>query len=306
MTDIINEPSGVLIIDKEKGPTSHDIVNRVRRALGIKRVGHTGTLDPLATGVLVVLVGRAAKAAEYLVSDRKKYRASMRLGITTDTEDVTGTVLSEYAGELPCEDEVKSSCLGFIGKGEQIPPMYSALKVGGKKLVDMARKGETVERLARPTEIFSLDFLGRNENGDYVFETEVSSGTYIRTLCCDIGKKLGCGAVMSELCRLETGGFDISESISSEKLAEMSKEEIISHLIPTEELFRGLHSVCLPTFYEKLFRSGCEIYQKKIKTDFDVGERVRVLSDDGDFFALGEVKEYEGGTAIKSVKIFKL
>lgn len=306
MTDISNEPSGILIVNKEKGPTSHDIVNRIRRALGIKRVGHTGTLDPLATGVLVVLVGRAAKAAEYLVSDRKKYRASMRLGITTDTEDVTGTVLSEYAGRTPSEEDVRNTCLGFIGKGEQTPPMYSALKVGGKKLVDIARKGETVERLARPVEIFSLDFLGKDKTGDYVFETEVSSGTYIRTLCNDIGKKLGCGAVMSELCRLETGGFDISESTRSEKLAEMTKEEIISHLIPTEELFQTFHSVRLPTFYEKLLRSGCEIYQKKIKTDFDIGEKVRILSENGDFFALGEVKEYESGTAIKSVKIFVL
>lgn len=302
------EPSGVLIIDKESGPTSHDIINLVRRKLGIKRVGHTGTLDPMATGVLVVLVGRAAKAAEYLVSDRKKYRAVMRLGITTDTQDSTGKILTSYEGALPSLDRIKSVCDDFVGRSEQVPPMYSALKVGGKKLVDLAREGKEIDRAPRPIEIYSIDIEGPTGDGgtDFLLEAEVSSGTYIRTLCSDIGDKLGVGAVMAGLRRLETGGFGLEESISTEELRSMEKDEIIDRLIPTEALFSALEKVKLPAFYEKLFRSGCEIYQKKIKTSFEVGTRLAIYSEDGEFFALGEVADYEAGTAIKSVKILKL
>ena len=299
------EPDGVLIVNKHEGPTSHDIVNMVRKLYHTKKVGHTGTLDPMATGVLVVLIGRAAKAAEYLVSDEKKYEATLRLGITTDTEDITGKILTGHSGEFPSENEVISTLKSFIGKGEQIPPMYSALKVDGKKLVDLARRGEEIERKPRPIEIYSIDCEKIDER-DYKISVHCSSGTYIRTLCRDIGEKLGCGGTMATLCRTETGGFPLSESVSIHELKAMDDIELMGRLIPTESLFKTLDAVKLPVFYEKLCRSGCEIYQKKIKTNFDIGARVRLCSENGEFFALGEVCEYENGSAIKAIKTFKL
>lgn len=299
------EPDGVLVVNKHQGPTSHDIVNMIRKLYHTKKVGHTGTLDPMATGVLVILIGRAAKAAEYLVSDEKKYEAILRLGITTDTEDITGKILSEYQGTLPSEDAVALAVSSFVGKSEQIPPMYSALKVDGKKLVDLARKGEEIERKARPIEIYQAE-CKKITDTDYSLSVHCTGGTYIRTLCRDIGEKLGCGGTMATLKRTQTGSFSIEQSVSIEELKNMSEEELSKKLIPTESLFSSLTAVCLPAFYEKLCRSGCEIYQKKIKTDFAIGSRVRICSENGDFFALGEIVEYEGGSAIKSIKTFKL
>ena len=300
-----HEPDGILVVNKNEGPTSHDIVNSVRKLYHTKKVGHTGTLDPMATGVLVVLVGRAAKAAEYLVSDEKRYRATLRLGISTVTEDITGTVIKTHDGTMPSSEEVITVCKSFLGKSEQIPPMYSAIKIGGKKLVDLARKGEEVERAARPIEIFSIDCTPTSET-DYTLDVHCSSGTYIRTLCRDIGEKLGVGGTMASLCRTETGGFSLSESMRADELSLLDESELEARLIPTEALFSSLPAVCLPAFYEKLCRSGCEIYQKKIKTSFDIGTRVRICSEDGTFFALGEVCDYENGTAIKSIKTFRL
>ena len=298
------EPSGVLIINKHHGVTSHDIVNKVRRIYGISRVGHTGTLDPMATGVLTVLVGRAAKAAEYLVSDTKRYRASIKLGITTDTEDTTGTVLSSTES-IPDRDAVYSACASFIGKYNQIPPMYSALKVNGKKLCDIARQGVTVERKARLVEIFDIKVSDTESHDTYTLDVSCSSGTYIRTLCADIGQKLGCGGAMASLERIEAGGFSIDRSFTLGQLEEMSEDERVEILIPTESLFSSLPKIELPAFYEKLCRNGCEIYQKKISSSLPIGERVAIYGSDG-FFALGEVREYPDGSAVKAIKFFEI
>ena len=300
----VSEPSGVLIVNKHEGVTSHDIVFKIRRLFSTKKVGHTGTLDPMATGVLVVLIGRAAKAAEYLVSDRKRYSAKLKLGITTDTEDTTGEILTK-SEEIPTADEVIAAAESFLGEYDQIPPMYSALKVGGKKLCDLARQGVTVEREARRITIHAIKCEPTEERDVFALDVTCSSGTYIRTLCADIGKKLGCGGAMASLERTETGGFSIAQAKSIADLEAMSEEERVSLLIPTESLFMTLPEVKLPEFYEKLSRSGCEIYQKKIGTHHAVGERVR-LSGKGGFFALGEVREYESGTAIKSIKLFDI
>ena len=294
------EPSGVLIVNKHGGVTSHDVVYKIRRLYSTPRVGHTGTLDPMATGVLVVLVGRAAKAAEYLVSDRKGYRAAMRLGITTDTEDTSGKTLTESA-DIPSEEAVREACAGFVGKYAQVPPMYSALKVGGRKLCDLARSGVTVERQPREVEIFSLDVSATDSPDSYILDVLCSSGTYIRTLCADIGKKLGCGAAMAALERTEAGGFSIDGAFSIAELEAMSEEQRREVLIPTEALFSSLEEVKLPDFYERLCRNGCEIYQKKIGTSFAQGQRVRICAKDG-FFALGEVRDYPDGSAIKAIK----
>ena len=299
------EPSGVLIVNKSEGMTSHDVVNRIRRLYNTKRVGHTGTLDPMATGVLVVLVGRAAKAAEYLTADTKAYRATLRLGITTDTEDVTGKTLTE-SDSLPSLEKVDEVVQSFIGDIMQTPPMYSALKVGGKKLYELAREGVEIEREARPITIHSLISTPTERGSDYILEVSCSSGTYIRTLCADIGAKLGCGGAMATLCRTRAGDFDISNSHTLEELETMSIDERLSLLMPTVSLFSALPEVRLPAFYEKLSRSGCEIYQSKIKTSFPLSQRVRMCSSDGSFYALGEVKEYENGSAIKSIKLFDI
>ena len=298
----VSEPNGVLIVNKHEGVTSHDIVFKVRRLFGTKKVGHTGTLDPMATGVLVVLVGRAAKAAEYLVSDSKRYRATLKLGITTDTEDTTGTVLTS-TDAIPSADEVIAAAESFLGEYDQVPPMYSALKIGGKKLCDLARQGVTVEREARRVIIHEIKCEPTEARDLYTLDVACSSGTYIRTLCADIGAKLGCGGAMATLLRVETGGFSLSESVTVAELEEMSEAERSARLIPTESLFAALPEVKLSEFYEKLCRSGCEIYQKKIGAHHAIGQHVRLCGKRG-FFALGEVREYEEGTAIKAVKQF--
>ncbi len=302
---MVEEPSGVLIVHKHAGVTSHDVVNKIRRLYHTKRVGHTGTLDPMATGVLVVLVGRAAKASEYLSHDAKRYRALLRLGLTTDTEDTTGTVLTT-SEQIPTREEFFAILPRFCGKILQVPPMYSALKVGGQKLVDLARKGETVERQAREIEIFSLTAAPTEQKNDYVLDVHCSGGTYIRTLCADIGTALGCGGAMAELERVETSGFSLDRSHTIAELESMSDEEREALLIPTEELFSDLPRVSLPSFYEKLCRDGCEIYLKKLGVELAVGTRVRLCTRSGMFFAIGRVDEFKEGIAVKAIKTFVL
>lgn len=299
------ELCGVILVNKHKGVTSHDIVFKIRRLFGTKKVGHTGTLDPLATGVLPVLVGRAAKAAEYLLSENKKYIAELKLGVTTDTEDITGTILSK-TDTLPTKSEFFDACRQFVGEIQQVPPMYSALKVNGEKLVDLARRGIEIEREARKITVYSLEPEVINETeGLYRISVACSKGTYIRTLCKDIGERLGCGATMTELIRTESGTFNINDSYTIAELEEMDLEKRLSLLTPVESLFTEAPAVTLPDFYSKLCRSGCEIYQSKIKTNFALGTFVRICDKNG-FFALGQVNDYEGGSAIKSLKLFVL
>ena len=299
------EPSGVIIINKPEGMTSHDVVNKMRRLFSTRRIGHTGTLDPMATGVLVVLVGRAAKAAEYLSSDEKGYLATLRLGTTYDTEDVTGTPLS-VSDDIPNEETVYATINSFIGKISQTPPMYSALKVNGQKLCDLARKGIEIEREARTVNIFSIDTKKGELPTDYILSVKCSAGTYIRTLCADIGSALGCGGAMATLCRTLAGGFSIENAHTLEELEALPLEERFSLLIPTESLFYELSAVNLPAFYEKLCRNGCEIYLSKLRISLELGQRVRLCSQSGEFFALGEVREFENGLAIKAIKLFDI
>lgn len=301
----LQEPSGVLLIDKPAGLTSHDVVGRIRRLFGTRRVGHTGTLDPMATGVLVLLVGRAAKAAEYLTAHEKCYEAILRLGLTTDTEDTTGNTLTTSA-EIPSKDEVLAAAEHYLGRYMQTPPMVSALKVGGQKLLDLARRGIEVERAAREVTIHALNVTETGRTDEYGLFVHCSSGTYIRTLCADIGRDLGCGGAMAALRRTKAGRFDIADCHTLEALEALCPEERTKLLLPIEKLFGELGEVRLPPFYEKLCRSGCEIYQAKIKSTLATGERVRICTETGAFFALGEVREYEGGTAIKAIKTFVL
>ena len=295
--------SGIVIVNKHAGVTSNDIVIKLRRLFGTRQVGHTGTLDPMATGVLPVLIGRAVKASENITAENKRYTAHLKLGITTDTEDTTGTVLSE-TDQIPKEEDVLAVCATFVGDILQTPPMYSALKVNGRKLVDLAREGITVERQARPITVHSLKAVKLAEDL-YELDVSCSKGTYIRTLCADIGAKLGCGGAMASLTRTESGPFSLAEACTVAQLEAMTEAERAACVIPLENFFLDCPAVEFPAFYARLARNGCEIYQKKIRTDLPVGTTVRMIHD-GVFFALGQVRDYPDGSAIKAVKIFVL
>lgn len=294
---------GVLVINKHAGVTSHRIVSAVRKLYDTARVGHAGTLDPMATGALPVLLGRAAKASDYLMAENKRYVAEMKLGLTTDTEDITGTTLTQSAA-IPSEEEVRAVCREFVGTIFQIPPMYSAIKIDGRKLVDVAREGGEVERKAREVRISQL-LCEKIDEVTYRLDVACSKGTYVRTLCKDIGERLGCGAVMSGLIRTQTGIFTLEQSVTIAELEEMSFEERRARLIPIETLFMELPAVNINDFYAKLIRGGTELYQKKLKTDFPVGQLLR-LRHKNELIALGRVTDYENGTAIKPEKLFVL
>lgn len=294
--------NGVIIINKEIGPTSQGVVNRVKRIFGASKAGHTGTLDPMATGVLPVLLERGVKASEFMLSSDKHYIATLLLGVTTDTEDVTGKVLTE-SNEIPDESAVTEAARSFVGSYMQTPPMYSALKIGGKKLCDLAREGVTVEREPREVTIHSIT-AEKITDREYTLDVHCSKGTYIRTLCADIGARLGCGGCMKTLCRASASGFTLADAHTLSELENMTDVEREGCVFPVEYIFRGLPEVKLPAFFARLAHSGLEIYLKKINLDLPIGARVR-LADEKGFFALGEVREYEQGMAIKPIRQFE-
>ncbi len=310
MSETVREPDGILILDKPAGMTSHDCVAIMRRLFHTRKVGHTGTLDPMATGVLPILLGRAAKAAEYLVAEDKHYIAGLRLGLTTDTEDITGAVLTESAS-IPDEAAVQDAVKTFVGEIDQIPPMYSALKVDGQKLYDLARQGITVERKARKITVSSLTCTKQDER-TYTLDVHCSKGTYIRTLCADIGEKLGCGGVMCALRRAGSGNFTLDGAYTIEALEAMTDDERLACLLPTEALFSDLEQLMLPAFYERLADNGQPIHLRKLyrgkydETRYTPGQRMTVCGETKGFFALGEVRVGEDGYIVKPIKKFVL
>lgn len=293
--------SGVLIINKHEGVTSHRIISACRKLFDTSRIGHTGTLDPMATGVLPVLIGRAAKASDYVMAHDKEYLCEMKLGLTTDTEDITGEVLTT-CGDIPSEEDVVAACKSFLGKISQVPPMYSAVKIGGRKLVDIAREGGEVERAPREVEIYSLD-VKKVSDDTYSILVACSKGTYIRTLCSDIGKKLGCGAVMSSLVRTRTGKFTLADCVTIEELENMTFEDRLKLPKPVESLFMDLAEITVPDFYAKLLRGGTELFQKKLKVDIAEGQLIRIRNR-GEFIALGRGAIIDGVPVIKQEKLF--
>lgn len=297
--------SGILIINKPAGVSSHRIVNIVRRIYGTKTVGHAGTLDPMATGVLPVLVGRGVKACEYMQDHDKSYVAGVTLGLTTDSGDTTGNAIARYEGRLPSFDDFRKVAEGFVGEQLQVPPMYSALKVGGVKLVDMARKGIEVERKARSITVYSLSAF--ESEGVFYMAVDCSKGTYIRTLCEDIGAALGCGACMCSLERTRVGDYRIEDAYTVEQLEAMDERELKATLIPVETVFEEYPAVMLPDFYAKLFKNGCEIYCKKIKAKNppfeEEGQLFRIYDNNG-FIAFGETAVFEKGLALRAKKMF--
>ena len=301
--DKIDIATGVIVINKHEGVTSHRIVQILRKFFDTPRIGHTGTLDPMATGVLPILVGRAVKASDFLVAEDKEYIAEMTLGIRTDTDDITGEILEECQN-IPDESAVNEAIASFIGDIEQIPPMYSAIKVGGVKLVDLAREGITIERKSRNVRINSIESEKIAEKV-YRMRVSCSKGTYIRTLCHDIGEKLGCGAAMSALQRTKSGSFTIENSYTIEDLENLTIEERAKLVKPTEELFIDCPAIEVNDFYAKLIRGGTELYQKKLGTSIELGQYVRIKHNN-EFIALGQVSEYQAGTAVRPVKLFVL
>lgn len=295
--------SGAVIVYKEQNMSSQGAVSRLKRILGEKKAGHTGTLDPLATGVLPILVGRGVKASEYILTEDKHYRTTLLLGITTDTEDITGSILTE-CDEIPDEATVRSAVQGMVGEIEQVPPMYSAIKIGGRKLYDLAREGKTVEREARLITVYSIDCEKLSEK-EYALDVHCSKGTYIRTLCADIGKALGCGGTMKTLERTECAGFTLKDAHTLDEIEKMSEEEREALIIPTKNLFPTVESITLSPFFTRLARCGVEIYLKKINIEAEVGKRFKLFDESG-FFALGEVREFDDGLAIKPIKQFDI
>ena len=294
--------NGVIIIKKEEGMSSARVVGAVKRLLGADKAGHTGTLDPMATGVLPILVNRGVKASEFMLTSDKHYIATLKLGITTDTEDISGEVLTRCQ-EIPAKNEVIAAALSFVGPYMQTPPMYSALKRGGKKLCDLARAGIEVEREAREVKIHSIRCTPTDRADEYTLEVKCSKGTYIRTLCADIGKALGCGGCMATLCRAEASGFALSDAHTLSEIELLSPEERLSLVLPLERIFEKYDKITLQPFFARLARSGLEIYLKKIGKELSLGTRL-ALFDDGGFFALAEVREFPDGPAIKPIRQF--
>ncbi len=285
--------NGIILIDKPQGWTSHDVVGKLRGILHERRIGHSGTLDPLATGLLVVFIGRATRAVEFAEADRKEYIAGLRLGMSTDTQDITGRIISKET-DIPDEPEVRIAIERFRGELEQIPPMYSAVKIGGKKLYELARKGESIERKPRHITIFGLEITGRSDN-DYILDVVCSKGTYIRTLCHDIGAALGCGGCMSSLRRTKSGVFSVDNAYTIAEIqeaADRGEEEKL--LLPIDTLFAGYTKLSVDADSEKKLKNGCII-----NTSSPDG-RFRVYSEDGEFLLLGDVKD----GVMKTVKNF--
>lgn len=221
---------GFINVYKEEGQTSHDVVNKIRKIFETRKVGHTGTLDPNATGVLPIAVNNATKVIEYMENDDKTYIAELTLGTITDTEDIWGSILEEKTVSVD-KNEIEMVVKSFVGKQKQVPPMYSALKVNGKKLYELAREGKTIERVPRDIEIFNIGNIKINRN-KVSFEVHCSKGTYIRTLCKDIGEKLGCGATMSALKRVQAGKFTIDTAVTLEELLENKEKYLLDLEIP--------------------------------------------------------------------------
>lgn len=244
--------NGIVIVDKPQGWTSQDVTARLRRVFSTRRIGHGGTLDPMATGVLPVFVGRATRAVEFFEHAEKTYETVLRFGVKTDTQDITGTVLEERSVELT-EQQVLDALPAFRGEILQVPPMYSALKVNGQKLYDLARKGKEVERQPRPITIHELELLGF-DGREAKLRVRCSKGTYIRTLCEDIGQALGCLGCMAALRRTQAGEYTIAQSVPLQTLLEAEHPE--EYLLGMDSPFRSYPAVTLTENQEKRCRNG--------------------------------------------------
>ena len=274
--------NGILLVDKPADWTSHDVVAKLRGVFGERRIGHAGTLDPMATGLLVVFLGRATKAVSFAEAQEKRYIARLRLGVVTDTQDITGNVLSQSEQHVT-RAELEAALEAFRGEIRQIPPMYSAIKVNGKRLYDVARRGGEVAREPRPIMIHRLAVIGCVD-GDWLLDVTCSKGTYIRTLCHDIGASLGCGGTLAALRRISVGNYRVSEAHTVERLSKLPREEAERLLMPLDSLFSALPAVTLDAQQERLCRNGSAFPCSTVE-----GE-ARFYGADGAFLMLGTVE----------------
>ena len=272
---------GIVIVDKPQDWTSQDVTARLRRVFNTRRIGHGGTLDPMATGVLPVFVGRATRGVEFFEHAEKTYETVLRLGLTTDTEDITGTVLTETQVSVT-EEQIAQTLEAFRGEIMQIPPMYSALKVNGQKLCDLARKGKSVERQPRPITIHELTLLERGEN-TLRLRVRCSKGTYIRTLCKDIGVALGCGGCMEALRRVSAGEYTIDEAVPLQEL--LDTENPGNYLRDVDTMFRNFPAMTLTPNQEKRCRNGNSFSVRLEEGTY------RAYSQEGEFLMLAKVED---------------
>ena len=285
--------NGIILVDKPQDWTSHDVVAKLRGVLHERRIGHSGTLDPLATGLLVVFVGRATRAVEFAEADCKEYLAGLRLGISTDTQDIPGNIVAE-SDAIPDDEAVHEAISHFVGDIEQIPPMYSAIKVGGKKLYELARRGESIERSPRKITVSSIDVVGK-DCGDYILNITCSKGTYVRTLCNDIGERLGCGGCMSSLRRTRAGVFSVDDAHSIEDINTAASEGRLSDIIlPVDTLFASFSKITVDDSTTNRLKTG-----NIIKTSVKDGD-YSVYSSTGEFLLLGRAERGR----LKTIKSF--
>lgn len=295
---------GIINVYKEKGFTSHDVVAKLRGIVGQKKIGHTGTLDPDAVGVLPVCLGKGTKLCDMLTDKDKTYETVMLLGVTTDTQDISGEIREEKSPRLLSEAQVKEAVQSFVGEYRQIPPMYSALKVNGRKLYELAREGIEVERKARQVHIYDIRILEINMPRVRM-EVKCSKGTYIRTLCHDIGEKLECGACMEELIRTQVGVFSISDSVT---LAQISERKVSSSLeemiVPVDEMFSAYKRAVITKTWEALAFNGNTFGTEALMghDSYEDQECLRLYDEDGGFIAIYRYEQTEEKFAV--VKMF--
>lgn len=289
---------GILNVYKEKGYTSHDVVAKLRGITGQKKIGHTGTLDPKAAGVLPVCLGKGTKLCELLTDEDKTYEAVLLLGKKTDTQDIWGEVLAERNTKTLTEEAVTEAVFSFLGEYDQIPPMYSALKVNGRKLYELARRGQVVKRSPRRVKIHEIRLLEMSLPRVRMSVT-CSKGTYIRTLCDDIGEKLGCGGCMEELTRTRAGRFTVSDSRTLDEIRTAFERDRLAELVvPVDVMFSEAAKVCVEDEWETPARNGNILPREAVRewTAGEDGERVRLYNSAGQFIALyrrkEEVREY--------------
>lgn len=294
--------NGIVNVYKEKGFTSFDVVAKCRGIFKQKKIGHTGTLDPDAEGVLPLCLGRATKVCDLLTEKEKEYEAVMLLGKVTDTQDITGTVLKEQE-VFVTKEQVTAAVLGFIGDYMQIPPMYSALKVNGKKLCDLAREGKTVERKARPVVIYEIKILSM-ELPRVTIHVRCSKGTYIRTLCEDIGIKLGCGACMEKLLRTRVSEFTLETALRLSEIEKYAAEEDFSFVRPVDSVFLNYPKAEALKKYEKLIYNGNRLAPFMIIEEKDAlrTRPIRIYEEEGHFIGIYEFDEKQEN--YKPIKLF--
>ena len=294
-----SEIQGLVILNKPAGCSSHKMVGAARRIFNMKKIGHTGTLDPAATGVLPLLLGKATRAAELLTAENKRYTAEILLGTVTDSLDLDGNILSQNPVNVS-EEDVKRAISSFVGEIEQLPPMYSAISVGGQRLYELARKGIEIEREKRKVTIHSIDILSI-ELPVVTVDVRCSKGTYIRTLGADIGEVLGCGACLKSLCRTESGSLKLENAYTTNDLEALAAENRLTEaVIPIDKMFESCAEIRLAADRAAMVKNGVPIYFNK----FPAGEMFRVYDENGAFIALSEKGTSDGKSCLKTVKAF--